>query len=260
MSSWSKFLLTMTLIAMAVCAWMYWLATSANAWSIKEAHKLGNEALVRVGDWCSGTVIDMKQGIVVTAAHCVNTPQMMQVVNTKKETSDGTLVNVAVTVWYPVTLTIDTFTDEGLLYKRGIYKAYYAGQDEDGDVAILKIGNPRGLLAEAKMSTAPVRFGDLIYCIGNPLMTPSVVSMGYVNQPRVESPFTPGEFVILFDALMDHGSSGGGLYNDSGEMIGISNIIGPNGEGLANPVANVFALLRQLKITLGKSDKLASAK
>lgn len=256
MKPFTKFILWMAFISSLILCGMIWVAKDAHAWSVKEAHNLGNETLVRVGNWCSGTVIDKERGLVVTAAHCVNTPNMLTVINTKKETHDGKLVNVAITVWLPVDLTIDTFTDEGLLFKRAIYKAVYVGQDAPHDVAILRIiSSTKGLMAEAKMSRKLSTWGDVIYCIGNPLMLPAVVTKGLVIQPRVKNPLGEG-FMILFDAMIDHGSSGGGIYNDAGEMIGITNLVGPKGEGLANPVAHVFALLTALK--LGKEHRVVA--
>lgn len=235
------------LLASAMLAFSF-LVTSASAWSLQEAHKFSNEVLVQVGAWCSGTVIDRYQGLVTTAAHC--TQQFTTTLNTRKETSDGKVVNVAVRISVPQTLTIEAFSDEGDLFRISKYTAILLGSDTDSDVAILKITSSlRSLSNQATLSTTNPKFGDKIYTITNPLILAGVVTEGAISKPKVIIPVSTLP-LIQFTATIAPGSSGGGLYNNGGELIGITNW-GTQGLYWATSVNNVRALLNKLHLTIG---------
>jgi S1-C subfamily serine protease len=214
-------------------------------WSVPEAHLKANDVLVRVGSWCSGTIIDKKRGLVVTASHCI--APMKRVLNTRKETWDGKFVNVAV-VTYKADLTVDWLTEKGDLFARAVFPSTLVGENKGDDVAILRItSSTDSIRDEAVMADTPVVFDDVVYAIGNPFMMPGAVSQGRVVQPNVSIDSIKN--VILFSGLVLPGSSGGGLWNDKGQLVGITNWISPIGTACwAAPVYKVRALMRELKL------------
>ncbi len=109
------------------------------------------------------------------------------------------------------------------------------GSDKETDVAVLKLdisGNLGGIkssdIVPAKVcaSDYTVELGETVFAIGNPGGgLPGSVSRGIVSYiDRNQTISEVGEMVLLqHDATIDHGSSGGGLFNIYGELIGITN-------------------------------------
>jgi len=228
------------LVALAGLGW------SERGWSVTEAHHKANDVLVRVGDWCSGTVIERERGLVATAAHCTS-GRMRVVIPTKKETWEGKLVNVTV-IQYKVTLTIERFDMQGRSTGETKYAATLVGKNDGADIAILRITSSLALLRdEARMSDRPVEFDDDIYAIGNPEMLPHVISKGKVSNPAVKLGDDVTVPVIMFSAVIAPGSSGGGLWNDRGELVGITNWVCTDCTAAwATPVSHVKALMKEL--------------
>ena len=121
----------------------------------------------------------------------------------------------------------------GKEYPKFAIKCELVGASVDYDIAVLRIKNSEAI----KNSTArPARIADSelisildpVVAVGNPLGYGISASQGNVN---VESEnrylsiaASGGEVfmrVIRFDASINKGNSGGGLYNESGELIGI---------------------------------------
>ena len=79
-------------------------AASGDPMSIHRAHLIANEALLVVGDWCSGVAIDAELGYVATAQHCVQKLHRVQI--DYKEMPSGRMIQVSVRKFYEhVTLT-----------------------------------------------------------------------------------------------------------------------------------------------------------
>ena len=109
------------------------------------------------------------------------------------------------------------------------------GSDKETDVAVLKLditGNIGGVkssdIVPAKVcaSDYTVTLGETVFAIGNPGGgLPGSVSRGIVSYiDRHQTISEVGEMVLFqHDATIDHGSSGGGLFNLYGELIGITN-------------------------------------
>ena len=85
-----------------------------------------------------------------------------------------------------------------------------------GDLCLLHV---RGLRAKPVSigSAKELRVGDAVYAMGTPKEWPLTFSGGLVSQLRgnLESPH------IQTDAAISQGSSGGGLFNDEGQLVGI---------------------------------------
>lgn len=203
------------------------LVSEAKAWSLPEAHTQANKTLVNVGEWCSGTIIADNK--VVTAAHCL--PDVRQDSSRRPEKGQP----YGYKFFEPVTVTKHIFDAEGnelgsIEYKSVVYK-----YDYKNDVAILANVSGVKFPEWIRISTAPVKSGDKVYAIGNPRMWYNTVSEGTVLKPKVF--LEPGVPMIMFDAAIAPGSSGGGLFNDKGELIGITNKLMPGSVfGFANPI------------------------
>ncbi len=104
-----------------------------------------------------------------------------------------------------------------------------AGVDRGHDLALMRI-KPRGSLPVVKLGDSNVvSAGDRIYAIGNPLGMDYSVSDGLISQVRQLS----AELTILqISAPISQGSSGGPLFNQFGEVIGITTMIVTQGQNI----------------------------
>ena len=119
-----------------------------------------------------------------------------------------------------------------------------AGVDRGHDLALMRI-TPRGKLPIVKLGdSSGVSAGDRIYAIGNPLGMDYSVSDGLISQVRQLS----AELTILqISAPISQGSSGGPLFNQFGEVIGVTTMIVTQGQNinLAVPANYLLPMVKQ---------------
>jgi S1-C subfamily serine protease len=109
--------------------------------------------------------------------------------------------------------------------------------DESNDLAIVQVSAPKDLLVPARLAdSSHVRPGQPVFAIGNPFGFDFTVTAGIVSATDRESPSagTGGQRLqgmIQTDAAVNPGNSGGPLFNEVGEVIGINTAIeNPSGE------------------------------
>jgi len=141
------------------------------------------------------------------------------------------------------------------MYDGDTYDAKYVGGDEDYDIAVIKV-EAADLQPVVLGDSDTLNVGDHVLAIGNPLgeltfsMSGGMVSS--VNRAiNVDGvPFN----MIQTDASINSGNSGGPLFNQYGEVVGIvsakysSSGSGASVEGLgfAIPINDVFAMIQDI--------------
>ncbi len=122
-----------------------------------------------------------------------------------------------------------------------------------GDVALLKVDVGHPLAVAHWGDSDKVQIGDPVVAIGNPLGLGMSVSSGIVSALNRNIMETPYDDFIQTDAAINHGNSGGPLFNMKGEVIGIDTALvspttGSAGLGFAIPASNAqFVIGRMLK-------------
>lgn len=226
---------------------------SLSGWTIKEAHREANSSSVVIGEWCSGTIIDKERGLVLTAAHCLEPITRHEDVNI--ELPNGQFITKTVEYYLPFQIHLFMFDDKGK--QTGIidYDVEVLGYDFPGDVAILKNTSVIKFFDDVPINNDGVEYGDKLTAIGNPYMYRQTITQGDVVNPVVNIDFGSGKLdVILTDILISPGSSGGGVYNENGELIGISNWtyqlqgIGLGSYSYISPIQNAINLMKRLKL------------
>jgi serine protease Do len=121
------------------------------------------------------------------------------------------------------------------------YPAKVVGMPGEADIALLRINAGRQKLPYVRFGDSDnVRVGDKVFAIGNPFGFDNTVTAGIIsarNRDIMESPF---DDYLQTDAAINHGNSGGPLFNPAGEVIGMTSVIyspsrGSSGVGFALP-------------------------
>jgi serine protease Do len=120
------------------------------------------------------------------------------------------------------------------------------------DLALLKVDAGHPLPAITWADSANVQVGDSVLAIGNPLGIGTSVSRGIVSALHRNIQDTPYDDFIQTDAAINHGNSGGPLFDMQGRVIGVNSaIISPSssnaGLGFALPAYQAVFVMEQLK-------------
>jgi S1-C subfamily serine protease len=140
------------------------------------------------------------------------------------------------------------------LYDGTEYEAELIGENEDTDIAVIKIMADN--LKEASFTSIEnVRVGEIAIAVGSPFGLTQTVTTGVVSaKGRDISAYAdtiPMVDLVQTDAAINQGNSGGPLLNSSGQVIGINTIIlspsGANiGIGFAIPSDTAVNIARQI--------------
>lgn len=116
--------------------------------------------------------------------------------------------------------------------------AVLVAEDETQDLALLRVLG--GALKPTRARTRSVAVGQTAFAIGAPEGLELTISQGIVSQVREVA----GQTMIQTSAAISHGSSGGGLFDDRGELVGITTLSIREGQALnfAIPAEDAFAL------------------
>lgn len=136
------------------------------------------------------------------------------------------------------------------------YPATIIGSDADNDLAVIKISADNLTVAELGDSSS-VKVGDLAVAIGNPLgKLGGTATTGIISALDRQLTIDNRTMTLMqTDAAVNPGNSGGGLFDGSGNLIGIvdakSSGTGIEGLAFAIPINSVKETINDL-ITNGK--------
>ena len=143
-----------------------------------------------------------------------------------------------------------------MLYDGTTYLATIVGFEESNDIAILKI-DAEDLNAATLADSNEIKVGDTVYAVGNPLGELEFsMSTGHISALDRVITTEENESINMFqiDAAVNEGNSGGPLYNNKGEVIGIVAAkyasSGVEGLGFAIPINDAANIANDL-ITKG---------
>jgi len=162
--------------------------------------------------------------------------------------SDGYIVTnehvIADAVYYSSKIYVTLYSGEK-------FEASVVGYESDNDVAVLKIA-ATGLSAVSIGSSADIQVGETIYAVGNPRQLDYTMTDGIVSATErnisIESVGTITMFQI--SAAVNSGNSGGPVYNEYGEVVGIVSAKyadeGVEGLGFAIPIDDAMGIASEL--------------
>jgi serine protease Do len=101
-------------------------------------------------------------------------------------------------------------------------KARLVGKLKRMDLALLKVESSQPLPAVTFGDSGKMVPGDAVIAIGNPLGLGGTVTTGIVSALNRNISETPFDDYIQIDAPINHGNSGGPLFNTSGQLVGVN--------------------------------------
>lgn len=119
------------------------------------------------------------------------------------------------------------------------------------DIAVIKVDTGHALPTTKWGDSDKVQVGDTVFAIGNPLGIGLSVSSGIISALNRNIMDSPYDNYIQTDAAINHGNSGGPLFNRAGEVIGMDTAIvspttGSVGLGFAIPSNEVRFCAEQI--------------
>ena len=120
------------------------------------------------------------------------------------------------------------------------------------DIALLKVDPPHPLVAVRFGDSDKLQVGDPVLAVGNPLGIGMSVTAGIVSALNRDIADTPYDHFIQTDAAINHGNSGGPLFNMEGELVGLDTALysptsGSVGLGFAIPANDVRFVVDRLR-------------
>ena len=140
-----------------------------------------------------------------------------------------------------------------ILHDGSRYKAEFVGGEPDNDVALLKI-DANGLSSAVIGNSDALLVGDEVSAVGNPLGELDFsMTIGHVSAKDrvIRTEMSPsGAPMFQVDAPINSGNSGGPVYNNRGEVVGIVTAkpaaSGVDGIGFAVPINDASSIARDL--------------
>ena len=144
------------------------------------------------------------------------------------------------------------------------YSASVVGTDPSTDLAVIKVDAPSSILHPVSLGdSSSVQVGDPVVAIGSPFGLEETVTSGIVSalhrQIEALNQFTIND-TIQTDAAINHGNSGGPLFNAAGQVIGVnSQIAGQTGANVGIGFSIPSNTVRSIADTLISSGKVEHA-
>ncbi len=132
-------------------------------------------------------------------------------------------------------------------------EAKVVGRDPKTDLALLKVESEKPLPYVEFGNSETMKVGDWVIAIGNPFGLGSTVTAGIISARSRNINAGPFDDFIQTDAAINRGNSGGPMFNQQGEVIGVNTAIfspsgGSVGIGFAIPTALAKPILDQLRL------------
>jgi len=132
------------------------------------------------------------------------------------------------------------------------FDAKVIGADPMTDIAVIKVDTGEDLPAVTFGDSGKMRAGDEVVAVGNPFGLSSTVTSGIISATSRDIHSGPYDDFIQTDAAINRGNSGGPLFNNAGEVIGVNTAIfspdgGSVGIGFAVPSDLVKTVVADLE-------------
>lgn len=215
-------------------------SAQAEGWDVADMNDHIDQTNFIVGEHCSATLISLEERLLLTNDHCVD--NYISIKTEKVTDKDGVVTEIKVEKVRDIPVSQKMYNDHQLV-SRSSYIGDLAGRDKDLDLALIKLrieNLPHS--REAKVFTGDKLYrGETVYAVGNPMGLDASVTKGVIsNTNRLLRVGYSEKPYIQMDAGIVGGSSGGALYNNKGELVGVPAAAAPGTSvGLAIPIYRI---------------------
>lgn len=198
----------------------------ATTWGLDAMNKQVDETNFLINSGCSGTLIDSAHGLILTANHCI--AAQYKEVEQENVSDDGVVTKKTVRISVPGEATKLIFNGYEEVGKMS-YTFKVVKSDKVKDLALVQLQMPLPVgTMEAPVACEQGVRGDTVIAVGNPMgVLYSTVSYGNISS--LERSYSTigreGAGLVQTTAPIGGGNSGGALYNDRGEIVGV-NVMG----------------------------------
>ena len=122
-----------------------------------------------------------------------------------------------------------------IVVKQGdqVLEATVVASDKESDRCVLAVTGEALSPADGLRSFEELRVGEKVYAIGSPSAMESTLGQGIVSGLRTVA----GRHLVQTTAPISPGSSGGGLFDSAGNLVGITSFMLKNSQGLNFAIA-----------------------
>jgi len=212
------------LIGYSVLAGLHFPAKAQEAWTVEQINKVIEQTNFIVNRGCSGTLISLEKGLILTNYHCIDG----NVTSIDREITgpDGVVVKKRIRKFDEVPVSQKTYNGF-VLTGESRYLADIVAAEQTRDLAVLKLrGKTNHTIASAIIPDGePVIRGERVYIVGNPLGNDASLVEGVISNANraFDFPWTDGARLPMLQISggIAGGNSGGATYNAKGYLIGV---------------------------------------
>tara|TARA_R110000868_G_scaffold119718_1_gene317652 strand:- start:1803 stop:2639 length:837 start_codon:yes stop_codon:yes gene_type:complete len=217
---------------------------------LSELNQIVDQTNFIVQKGCSGTLIDLKNKLVLTNYHCIDSN--VSVIDKEAISSNGQVKKFRAKKYADVSLEQNGYIGFDKV-SSAQYFAEIVAEDKTVDLAIVKIKSdiPHKIASSILPESVVVVRGETVYAVGNPGGMDATIVKGIVSSLNrtFEFPWTDNTKLqmIQFSGGIYGGNSGGSLYNDRGYLIGVpaAGFAQANFIGLAIPAEVVRKFMKR---------------
>lgn len=231
----------------------------AFAWTLDEMTEQIEKTNVVVGGNCSGTVIDVKERLVLTAYHCI-TGQLIEEEVKEIDDKTGEVKTKIVQKRKPLDITVNRIVEYEVVSSAS-YLVRIVGTDANNDIALLQVTDKSytpAMAAPLASDAFVIKRGIKVYAVGNPgVVWDNSITEGIISAPQRTIELNGKDYhMFQHSASIIGGNSGGSVLNEDGELIGTvsAGVRGAN-IGFAVPISFSKEMIRKAgfaKILEGK--------
>ena len=256
-----KWLLIFGVLCLFLALLMVIHTAHADEWAIEAMNKQVDDTNFLVNESCSGTKVSDR--LILTADHCIK--EQFKDIEREEVNDKGEVTKKVIRIAVPGYVSQKFF--EGVRETRTYsYRYHIKAHDGTLDLSLLETDAPLPKSGVAGVACQNLLRGNTVYAVGNPhvvlyaTVTKGIVSSVQRNYEQLE--ITNGyenagqsNGFFQFTAPIAPGSSGGAVYNDRGELVGVV-VRGGNGNiGLGVPLSDVRAFLQDNGVPNDCEDK-----
>jgi S1-C subfamily serine protease len=199
-------------------------AFAENKINLIELNNLVEQTNFIVDRGCSGTLIDLKNKLILTNYHCIT--NRVSVVEKEETDANGIVRKVRSKRYADVPVEQHGYSGFARV-STATYVTEIVAEDQKVDLAILRIKSdiPHRISSRILPDNMNIIRGQNVYAVGNPSGMDATIVNGIISNLNrtFEFPWTGNEKLpmIQFSGGIYGGNSGGALYNEAGYLIGV---------------------------------------